>query len=125
MSTAGTQQSRDALLLIINGIVNSLAYQANDAAAHRRDARYSYNQIVTIGLETNDGHFKRTCSAWAVDMSYNGMGFITDIELLVGKNMFVKLIIIDGQEEVFPIRIVHCRKLFGAVCRIGTIFLLD
>ena len=60
-----------------------------------------------------------------IRQSARGIGMLTDRKFDQGQELYLKLITLEGEEHVVPIRITHSRCLFGTIYRIGASFVTD
>ena len=68
------------------------------------------------------GRMVHRCQAWAQDISEVGIGLLTVYRFNVNDEAFVNFEPVSGHPRYLPLRIVHCRRLFGPVCKVGAEF---
>ena len=62
------------------------------------------------------------CQAWAQDLSEAGVGLLTVCRFSVKDEAFVNFGPASGRPRFVPLRVIHCRRLFGPVFKLGAEF---
>ncbi len=84
--------------------------------------RYQVNVPVALCARFESGRIVHVCQAWAQDISEVGVGLLTVFRFAVNDEVFVNFEPASGRLRYLPLRIVHCRRLFGPVFKIGAQF---
>ena len=106
-------------LLCVNELVVQLSEAASRHAQRRTDVRYPWGVVIEYGPPGRTGDaFRSAGQAWAIDVSYQGIGLLLQRQLEPGKRIGVQLPIND-QPVFVDAEIVFCRHLFGTIHRAG------
>ena len=84
--------------------------------------RYQLNVPVALCARSDSGRIVHVCQAWAQDLSELGVGLLTVYRFNVNDEVFVSFEPATGRLRYLPLRIVHCRRLFGPVFKVGAEF---
>lgn len=105
----------------VNQLVEDLARRGGLDPA-KSNIRIPFNVQVDVG-RLRDAWFKKITSAWAFDISRDGIGLITDRPLAVGETLMIEMpSAFADEEQVVPARVVYSFKLFGSLNRVGLTF---
>lgn len=105
----------------VNQLVEDLARRGG-LDAEKSNIRIPFNVQVNVGY-LRDAWFKKILSAWAFDLSRDGIGLITDRALAVGETFMIEMpSAFADEEQVVPARVVYSFKLFGSLNRVGLTF---
>lgn len=120
-----TLPSNELALSAVRQLVADVARRLGKVDPKRASTRFPYNAEVTIGSVYENGAFAVIRPAWGFDLSARGIGMLTDRKFDAGQELYLRLVTLDNEEHVVPIRITHSRCLFGTVYRIGATFATD
>jgi hypothetical protein len=109
--------------LVINGLIASLVKTDTHPERKRADKRYPLHRKVEVGPNQSETEFHATFEAWGMDISYQGMGLVTETPMSPGQEFRVRLTLPDGRRVLIPLRVVHSSHLVGNVYRNGALFL--
>jgi hypothetical protein len=117
-------QSGHESLLAINRLVTELAQRSAKMEDSRSDRRYSLNEPVSLWVvrprETTPRLILR---AWGLDLSYQGLGIISEKQASVGAMLIACLREKRPDELRVPFQPLFCRALIGNIFRLGGKFL--
>ncbi|MBI1338229.1 MAG: hypothetical protein GC164_14900 [Phycisphaera sp.] len=127
MDRAAVETLTSQRLLAINNLIGKLAAKEREFANKRTDMRYPLETRVLIGQTQARGQTKVLFEAWGVDMSYQGMGVLSNTAMLVGRYFavsFGSVVQSDaGSEDLFiPVRVARCQALVPGMFRVGLLF---
>ncbi len=84
--------------------------------------RYQLQVPVELCAESDSGRIVHMCQAWAHDLSEVGVGILTVCRLNVNDEAYVNFEPASGRPRYLPFRVIHCRRLFGPVFKLGAEF---
>ncbi len=84
--------------------------------------RYQLNVPVALCARSESGRIVHVCQAWAQDLSEVGVGLLTVYRFNVNDEVVVNFEPASGRLRYLPLRVVHCRRLFGPMFKIGAQF---
>ena len=113
------------LLMAVTNLVADLGKRSDRRIRQRSDPRISVDQEVELFSISASGNLKSLGTAWCMDVSYQGIGLISDFSLDSGQVLAVDLKNLVGQPLVLAIRMIHSRKINRVLYRSGGIFLYD
>ncbi|MEE8153428.1 MAG: hypothetical protein V3T53_00545 [Phycisphaerales bacterium] len=106
----------------LKGLIQELRVR-NARLLNRRCAlRYQLNVPVALCARSESGRIVHVCQAWAQDLSEVGVGLLTVCRFNINDEAFVNFEPASGRLRHLPLRIVHCRRLFGPVFKVGAEF---
>ncbi len=106
----------------LKGLIQELRVRDARILNQRSAPRYQLNVPVAICGRSDSGRIVHMCQAWAQDLSEVGVGLLTVCRFNVNDEAYVNFEPASGRPRYLPLRVVHCRRLFGPVFRIGARF---
>ena len=106
----------------LKGLIQELRVRDARLLNQRCGPRYQLNVPVALCARSETGRILHVCQAWAQDLSEAGVGLLTVYRFNVNDEVFVNFEPASGRLRYLPLRIVHCRRLFGPVCKVGAEF---
>ena len=108
----------------LKGLIQELRARDARILNQRSAPRYQLNVPVELCAESDSGRIVHMCQAWAQDLSEVGVGLLTVCRLNVNDEAFVNFGPATGRPRYVPFRVVHCRRLFGPLFKVGAEFAL-
>lgn len=121
MSSTGSDSQ--AVLFAVNDLIARLAAK-RDKTSKRADARYSLNSPVVLG-KMRGNQFSPTCEAYGMDISNQGLGMISRVEVFPGQQFVVNLQSAIGSPCFVKLNIVYCTSILPGMFRCGGAFEFD
>jgi len=91
-------------LLFVNDMVVRLGREQKAFQQRRADVRYPLSRAVMLAARQADrGEIKPLCEAWAIDLSYEGIGLLTEHDLMTGRQLHVQMADDSGATVSIPI----------------------
>ncbi len=106
----------------IKGLIQELRVRDVRLLNRRCAPRYQLNVPVVLCARSESGRIVHVCQAWAQDLSEVGVGLLTVNRFAVNDEVFLNFEPASGQLRYLPLRIVHCRRLFAPVYKVGAQF---
>ncbi len=106
----------------LKGLIQQLRVRDARLLNRRSALRYQLNVPVALCARYESGRIVHVCQAWAQDLSEVGVGLLTVYRFNVNHEVFVNFEPASGRLRYLPLRIVHCRRLFGPVFKVGAEF---
>ena len=126
--TAPARASADPLMLV-SDIVNDMARkEALDALErrHRTDKRYPLSAAVPLSVSyVPGGPFTPELQAWGLDISYTGIGLLTERELEPASPVYLDLAALGRPHSVVEMRVLYCSHMVGQIHRVGAVFVFE
>ena len=92
---------------------------------HRKQERYLFSGRLLVGRVEKSGTWVRVSEGHCLDLSSNGIGFLTETPLAVGDVFTFELTAPAGEDWQIPGRIMHCTSVLNHTFRAGAQFLMD
>ena len=106
----------------LKGLIQELRVRDARLLNRRCGRGYQLNVPVALCARSATGRILHVCQAWAQDLSEVGVGLLTVYRFNVNDKIFVNFEPASGRLRHLPLRIVHCRRVFGPVCKVGAEF---
>ena len=106
----------------IKGLIQELRVRDARLLNQRCAPRYQLNVPVALCARSESGRIVHVCQAWAQDLSEVGVGLLTVYRFAVNDEVVVNFEPASGRLRYLPLRIIHCRRLFGPLCKVGAQF---
>ena len=106
----------------VKGLIEELRVRDARLLNQRCAPRYQLNVPVALCARSESGRILHVCQAWAQDLPEVGVGLLTVYRFSVNDKIFANFEPASGRLRYLPLRIVHCRRLFGPVCKVGAEF---
>ena len=106
----------------LKGLIQELRARDARVLNQRSALRYQLNVPVALCARSDSGRIVHLCQAWAQDLSEVGVGLLTVCRFNVSDEAFVNFEPASGRSRYLPLRIAHCRRLFGPLFRVGARF---
>ncbi len=106
-------------------LVDQIASQEDARTDQRDHKRHAFNVHVTVCNRSPMGVMKRLTSAYALDISYSGIGLLTAFALRETDDVYLNFEPAIGRNCFVPVRLVNPTKLVDGVYRTGAIFLFE
>ncbi len=106
----------------LKGLIQELRVRDARLLNRRCAPRYQLNVPVALCARSDSGRIVHICQAWAQDLSEVGVGLLTVCRFNVNDEAFVNFGPATGRPRYLPFRVIHCRRLFGPVFRVGARF---
>ncbi len=106
----------------LKGLIQELRVRDARLLNRRCAPRYQLNVPVALCARSDSGRIVHICQAWAQDLSEVGVGLLTVCRFNVNDEAFVNFEPASGRPRYLPFRVIHCRRLFGPVFRVGARF---
>lgn len=119
--TSARSPSTSALLLI-NEVINDRAVRARGFELQRSDVRYPLDAVLRVGRPGGGSDFAAMCEVYGLDISYQGVGFIAQQELMVGRFLRLDLSPLMRKACVVEIQVVACQPMMSSLFRVGASF---
>lgn len=124
-ATAQITNTNSQSLLLINQVVNELVTTAEAAELMRVDKRYPLESKVLIGTKNEDGQFVAEYEVWGVDLSNNGISFLTIRPLEAQKNFYLVMRPTRSTLIFAAVLIRRCDALTKDIYRVGATFVFE
>lgn len=109
-------------LLLINDLINDCAVKAREFERQRTDVRYPLGVVMRVGRPGNDDHFTPLCDVYCLDVSYQGVGLITQQELMPGRFLRLDMSPVIRKPCVVELQVVVCKPVMNSLYRVGASF---
>ena len=106
----------------LKGLIQELRVRDARLLNRRCAPRYQLNVPVALCARSDSGRIVHICQTWAQDLSEVGVGLLTVCRFNVNDEAFVNFEPASGRPRYLPFRVIHCRRLFGPVFRVGARF---
>lgn len=107
----------------IRQVVDAIAKnQAHKAAQMQRATRYNFNIPVVLSAISASRTLKQIAVAWSMDISYDGIGFLSEYKCMPKEVVFVDFERVIGRTFQVETEILHCKTILTKTHRIGGIF---
>ncbi len=106
----------------LKGLIQELRARDARILNQRSAPRYQLNVPVELCTPSDSGRIVHMCQAWAQDLSEVGVGLLTVCRLNLNDEAFVNFGPATGRPRYLPFRVIHCRRLFGPVFKLGAEF---
>lgn len=121
--TLSAETQRVDPLMYVNEMMVQLVREQRELSQRRADVRYPLGVEVTLAVRRADGTgLGGLCKAWAVDLSYQGIGLLVETDLLAGRSIFVQMPHASGSPVSLPGTVVFCRQILPQTYRSGVRF---
>jgi len=120
--TQGTLTVEHDHAVWLKSLIQELRVRDARLLNQRSAPRYQLNVPVELCAPSDSGRVVHMCQAWAQDLSEVGVGLLTVCRFNVNDEAYVNFEPASGRPRYLPLRVVHCRRLFGPVFRIGARF---
>lgn len=108
----------------IKQVVDAIAKnQAQKVAALRSAPRYNFNIPVTISAISASSTMKQIAVAWTLDMSYEGIGMLSEYKCLPKEIVFINFERVIGRPFEVKTEITHCKTVLTRTHRFGGNFM--
>lgn len=116
--------------LVLNSLVDIVSKrvcQQKMLENRRSDVRYSLEMPLPVSMSptATASDFKLDFKAYAIDISYRGMGLFVDREIAANTVLTLSLMPLGVDDVVLSAKVVYCRHLIGLMFRMGVEFILE
>lgn len=106
----------------LKGLIQELRVRDARLLNRRCAPRYQLNVPVALCARSESGRVVHICQAWAQDLSKAGVGLLAVCRFNVNDEAFVNFGPATGRPRYLPLRVIHCRRLFGPLFKVGAEF---
>lgn len=111
--------------LFINEMVVRLGREHKAMRRRRAEVRFPLGLPVSLATRLDEqGTLRRLCEAWAIDFSYEGIGLLTECDLMAGRFLYVQIDEAARATVNIPAMVVFCRPILSRTYRCGLRFQL-